>query len=203
MLSLTRRGDAVPIIPPTALGDGAGALGLAFGIVCALFEARTSGKGRVVDTAIVDIAAMLGLLAQWLHGAGQLGAETPSAFHDSPFYDAYQCRDGAFITLGALEPQFYAEMLDRLALSDVDPARQYRAEDWPALKARVAARIRERTRDDWCAVFDGSDACFAPVLDLTEAAAHPHNAARANFAPGQGGTAMGQIAPRFTPFPAP
>lgn len=202
LLSLARRDDAAPVIPPTALGDGAGALGLAFGIVCALLEARTSGKGRVVDTAIVDVAAMLGLLAQWLYGAGQIGTSKPSAFHDSPFYDVYECRDGKFITLGALEPQFYVEMLEKLGVTDVDPARQYRAEDWPALKSRIAARIREQTRDEWCAVFDGSDACFAPVLDLTEAPAHPHNVARGNFTT-IGGAVMGQIAPSFIPFPAP
>lgn len=104
LLSLSAHRGERPIVPPTVVGDAGGALGLAFGMVCAILAARGSGQGRVVDAAIVDIVAMLGTLAQWIHGAGQLGGQAPSPFHDSPFYDVYRCSDGECITLGALEP---------------------------------------------------------------------------------------------------
>src|SRR5947199_145088 len=106
--------------PPTVVGDAAGALGLCFGLVSAVLAARASGHGRVVDAAIVDIAAMLGGLVHWIHAAGQIGGERPSPFHDSPFYDVYACADGRHITLGALEPQFYALLCAKLGLTDVD-----------------------------------------------------------------------------------
>ena len=120
ILSLSAHRGERPVLPPTVVGDASGALGLAFGMVCAILEARSSGRGRVVDAAIVDIVAMLSGLAQWLHGSGQMGVETPSPFHDSPFYDVYLCADGGHITLGALEPQFYALLIETLGLSDVN-----------------------------------------------------------------------------------
>ena len=121
LLSLAGRPGARPIVPPTVVGDARGALGLAFGIACALVDARTSGEGRVVDAAIVDIVAMLGTLVQWIRAAGQIdNPALRSPFHDSPFYDVYACADGGCITLGALEPQFYALLLARLGLSDVN-----------------------------------------------------------------------------------
>ena len=202
LLSLSTRPGERPMLPPTVVGDGAGALGLAYGIVCGVLQARLSGQGTVVDAAIVDITSMLGGLAQWLHGSGALGsmqgdARVPSAFHDSPFYDVYECADGRFITLGALEPQFYALLLHKLELSDVDPRAQYDATAWPALKARFSALFRSRTRDQWSELLEGSDVCFAPVLTLTEAAAHPHNLARGAFAAAPGGGLQAAPAPRF------
>lgn len=202
LLSLSVRSGHAPIIPPTALGDGAGALGLAMGIVCALYDVRASGVGRVVDGAIVDVAVMLGLLAQSLHGAGQLGVGTPSPFHDSPFYDVYECSDGKFVTIGSLEPQFYALLLRSLALDDVDPRKQYDVAYWPELKTRVAQRFREKTRAEWCSILEGTDVCFAPVLDLSETHCHPHNRARSNFKVTTVGTVVGSIAPRFLPLTA-
>ena len=181
LLSLSARPGQLPMVPPTVLGDGAGALGLAFGIVCALLEARHTGRGRVVDAAIVDIVQSLGGIAHWIHANGQLGngpGAPPSPFHDSPFYDVYACACGGQVTVAALEPPFYALLLDKLGLTDVDPARQYETADWPALKARFTALFASRSRDEWCALLEGTDVCFAPVLGMVEAAAHPHNAAR-------------------------
>ena len=197
LLSLSARPGERPILPPTVAGDGVGALGLAYGIVCGVLQARLSGQGTVVDAAITDLTAMVGGLAYWVHGSGRLGGATPSAFHDSPFYDVYECAGGGFITIGALEPQFYALLLQKLELNDVDPRAQYDSALWPALKARFAALFLTRTRDAWSALFEGSDVCFAPVLSITEAAAHPHNRARGTLAPVSGGGALPGPAPRF------
>jgi len=182
-------------IPPT-LGDAAGALGLAFGMVSGLLQARSTGKGCVVDAAITDVMAMLGGIAQWVAACGGLGGPKPSPFHDSPFYDVYRCADGASITVGALEPQFYALLLQKVGMHDVDPRSQYDASQWPALKERFAALFASQSRSHWCALLEGTDACFAPVLTLAEAMQHPHNAARGTF------TEQGHVraAPRFTSF---
>lgn len=200
LLSLSAHRGERPIVPPTVVGDAAGALGLAFGIVCALLEARTSGRGRVVDGAIVDVLAMLGGIAHWLHAAGQLDGPAPSPFHDSPFYDVYACADGGFITLGALEPQFYALLLEKLGLGDVDPAAQYDTAAWPALKARLRALFASRPRAHWCALLEGSDACFAPVLSVAEAVAHPHNQFRGLYRVAPDGASQAAGAPRFLPL---
>ena len=199
LLSLSARPGERPIIPPTVAGDGVGALGLAYGIVCGVLQARLSGQGMVVDAAITDLSAMVGGLAYWVHGSGRLGGASPSAFHDSPFYDVYECAGGGFITLGALEPQFYALLLHKLELHDVDPRAQYDSALWPALKARFTALFLSRTRDAWCALLEGSDVCFAPVLSVPEAAAHPHNRARGTLVPAPGGGAQPGPAPRFSP----
>ena len=200
LLSLSAHRGERPIVPPTVVGDASGALGLAFGMVCALYEARASGQGRVVDGAIVDVLAMLGSIAHMVQASGQLGGPQPSPFHDSPFYDVYACADGGFITLGALEPQFYALLLQRLELLDVDPAAQYRQADWPALKARFSALFASQPRAHWCALLEGSDVCFAPVLSLAEAAVHPHNLARGNLQQDASGALHSASAPRFAPL---
>jgi len=197
MLSLSAHRGEKPIVPPTVLGDAGGALGLCFGIVCAVLEARSSGRGRVVDGAIVDVVAMLGSIALWVRGSGELGGPTPSAFHDSPFYDVYACADGGHITIGALEPQFYALLLDKLGLHDVNPAAQYDRAAWPALKQRFSALFMSQPRAHWCALLEGSDVCFAPVLSIAEAAVHPHNVARALFRAEGDGPIQANGAPRF------
>jgi alpha-methylacyl-CoA racemase len=199
LLSLAGRAGQPPIVPPTVLGDAAGALGLAFGIAGGVLNARATGRGCVVDAAIVDIVAMLGTLAHWVRAGGQIDTGRPSPFHDSPFYDTYACADGRFVTLGALEPQFYALLLGRLGLDDVDPAAQYDTRLWPALKQRIAALLRTRMRDEWRAVLEGTDACFAPVLSIAEAAAHPHMVARGVFTVGDDGAVYARAAPRFMP----
>jgi alpha-methylacyl-CoA racemase len=200
LLSLSAHRGQRPILPPTVVGDAAGALGLAFGIACALLDARTSGQGRVVDGAIVDVVAMLGGIAQMVRAGGQIDGPDPSPFHDSPFYDVYACADGGFITLGALEPQFHALLLIKLGLTDVDPATQYDKSTWPALKARFVALFASRPRAHWCELLEGSDVCFAPVLSLDEATRHPHNVARGIYRIGADGAIETAAAPRFEPL---
>lgn len=198
MLSLSAVHGQVPVSPPTVLGDAGGALGLALGIVSGVLQARQSGQGCVVDAAIVDVVAMLGGLAQWIAGTGGLGGPAPSVFHDSPFYDVYRCADGGFVTLGAIEPQFYALLIQKLGFTDVDLNTQFDAATWPALKERVRALFLTQPRQHWCDLLEGTDACFAPVLSLEEAAHHPHNAARGLYADTPSGERRTSAAPRFT-----
>lgn len=197
LLSLSARQGQAPIVPPSVLGDAAGALGLAFGVACALVDARDTGCGRVVDAAIVDIVAMMGTLVHWIRANGQIDGTKPSPFHDSPFYDVYACADGRFISLAVVEPAFYALLLSKLGLTDVNPADQYDTATWPALKARIAALIRTQPQAHWCALLEGSDACFAPVLSLAEAVRHPHNAARGIYQSTPSGAIEAAPAPRF------
>ena len=169
-------------------------------MVAAIFAAGRSGKGCVIDCSIVDIAASLGGIALSARAAGMLDAPSPSAFHDSPFYDVYACADGQYVSVGALEPQFYALLLDKLGLADVDPKAQYDRAAWPALKARLRALFLSQPSAHWRALLEGSDACFAPVLSLAEAAAHPHNAARGVYKCGPNGELDAASAPRFSPL---
>jgi len=201
LLSLAARPGDLPMAPPTVLGDATGALGLAFGMVCALLDAQRSGQGRVVDAAIVDVAAMLGGIAQWVRASGELDGAVPSPFHDSPFYEVYRCADGGCVTVGALEPQFYALLLQRMGLTDVSAEAQYDRAAWPALKARLASLFASEPRAYWCALLEGSDACFAPVLRMAEAVSHPHHVARGTFSVSNTGTIHPAIAPRFAPLP--
>jgi alpha-methylacyl-CoA racemase len=183
-MAIASRAGAAPSLPATLLGDMAGgAMFLAFGLVCALLEARTSGSGQVVDAAMVDGVSTLTGLVHSLRGSGNWNDKPEQNFflHGSPFYDSFECADGRHITLGAIEPQFYNELLQRLELEDVDPAGQHDTSQWPALRARVAARIRSRTRQQWSDLLEGTDVCFAPVLSLAEAAEHEHQRARGNF----------------------
>ena len=147
--------------------------------------------------AVIDITSMLGALVHWAHAGGNIAGPRPSVFHDSPFYDAYECSDKNFITLAPLEPKFYSLMLNKLGLTDVDAAQQYDSSHWPALKARLSALFRSRTRDEWCELIEGSDLCFAPVLSIEEAALHPHNLARAIFSMSSTGAIQASAAPRF------
>lgn len=200
MMALGLPAGQTPQVPPTVLGDATGALGLAFGMVCALLDAQRSGQGRVVDAAIVDIVAMLGNIGQWIASSGQLGGPGPSPFHDSPFYDTYACADGGFFTVGALEPQFYAELLTRLGLSDVSPQDQYDTAQWPALKARLTALFASQPRAHWEQLLAGTDACAAPVLSLDEAAQHPHLQARGVYERTESGAWFANPAPKFSPL---
>lgn len=204
VLATSCRPGQAPVLPPTIVGDMAGgAMFLAFGLVCALHEARQSGLGQVVDAAMIDgVAAMSGLIHQMRHNGFWRDEPQRNLFlNSSPFYEVFECADGQHITLGAIEPQFYAELLKRLELDDVDPARQYDHRSWPELKARVAAQIRTRSRSQWQQALEGSDACFAPVLSLAEAAEHPHNAARGLFVE-VNGQRQPAPAPRFSRTPA-
>ena len=199
-LSLTQRPGAAPIAPPTVLGDAGGALGLAFGVMSGVFAAGRTGKGCVIDAAMVDVVASLSGIALWARSVGMVDAKRPSIFHDSPFYDAYLCADGRYVTIGALEPQFYALLLEKLGLADVDPKAQYDMDEWPALKARFSELFLSRSSADWRALLEGSDVCFAPVLSFAEAAAHPHNVARGVFRRSADGRLDAAEAPRFAPL---
>jgi len=177
VLSVASRAGAPPSIPATLIGDmGGGAMLLAFGLMAALWAAQRSGRGQVVDAAMVDGVGLLSSLLHSLRAAGRWRDEPAQNFflHGSPFYDCFECADGRFVSIGALEPAFYAELLQRLDLADVDPAAQHDHRQWPALRERVAARLREKTRDAWCALLEGTNVCFAPVLTLAEAPLHPH-----------------------------
>jgi alpha-methylacyl-CoA racemase len=200
VLSLAARDGQPPCVPPTVLGDGGGALGLAFGVVAAVFAAGRSGKGCVIDCSIVDMAASLSGIALAARAVGMLDASSPSPFHDSPFYDLYACADGQYVSVGALEPQFYALLLDKLGLVDVDPKGQYDRRAWPALKARLGALFLSQPSAHWRALLEGSDVCFAPVLSLADAATHPHNAARGVYRRGPDGDLEAASAPRFLPL---
>lgn len=200
VLSTSVRQGQAPVIPPTIVGDMAGgAMFLAFGLVCAILEAQKSGRGQVVDAAMIDgVAAMSGLMHQMRsNGSWVDQAERNFFANSSPFYEVFECSDGHFITLGAIEPQFYAQLLKLLKLDDVDPALQYDARQWPALKQRVADTIRQKTRAEWQSLLEGTDVCFAPVLSLTEAADHPHNQSRGLFVD-VNGQRQPAPAPRFS-----
>lgn len=200
LMSLTERPGHPPMLPPTVVGDAAGALGFAFGMVSALLSARNTGHGCVVDGAIVDVLAMLSPLVQLIRQGGGLEGCEPSVFHDSPFYDSYLCSDDRYITVGAIEPPFYSLLLKQLELTDVDPKQQMDKSLWPALKARIAQRFASQPSVHWIALMEGTDSCFAPVLNMAEAASHPHNVARGLYdvtAQGEIETARGM---RFLPL---
>ncbi|MCV2354849.1 CoA transferase [Paucibacter sp. B2R-40] len=198
--SIASRAGTAPSLPATLIGDMAGgAMFLAFGLLCAILEAQRSGRGQVVDAAMIDGVGALSGLIHSMRGSGMWPAAAGQNLflHSSPFYDSFECLDGRYITLGAIEPQFYREMLRLLELSDVDPTQQYDASQWPALRLRVAARIKSKSREQWCALLEGSDACFAPVLTLDEAAEHAQNRARGNFVE-VSGELQAAAAPRFS-----
>jgi len=175
------RAKNAPVPPLNLVGDfGGGGMLLAFGVACALFEAQRSGKGQVVDAAMIDGASLLTTMFWGMRAAGQWSDARGENVLDSgaPWYDTYETKDGRFVAVGAIEPKFYAELVVRLGLADEALPEQNDRTGWPALRERFAAAFRTRTRDDWCRLFDGSDACFAPVLTFGEAASHPHAIAR-------------------------
>jgi alpha-methylacyl-CoA racemase len=200
MLHAMGRADSPPAPPLNLVGDfGGGGMMLAFGAVCAVLEARQSGKGQVVDAAMVDGSALLGAMMYGLRAFGMWRGEREANMLDggAPFYDTYACADGKFISVGAIEPQFHARLLELAGATDPDFARQWSQRDWPSQKHKFAALFAKRTRDEWCALLEGSDACFAPVLDMAEAPAHPHNRARGTFVDVDGVTQPAP-APRFS-----
>jgi alpha-methylacyl-CoA racemase len=196
-----------PVPPLNLIGDfGGGGMLLAVGVLAALFERASSGRGQVVDAAMVDGSALLTAFIHGLRATGSWRSGRGGNLLDggAPFYDTYRTADGRYVAVGALEPQFYAELLARLGLDGEDlPAQPDRA-GWPLLRARFTEVFGKRTRDEWAGIFTGSDACVVPVLEMGEAAEHPHNAARQVF--GQvGGVRQPMPAPRFgrTPSGAP
>jgi alpha-methylacyl-CoA racemase len=178
-----RKGEA-PVPPLNLVGDfGGGGMLLAFGVACALIEARASGRGQVVDAAMVDGAS---LLAAMFHGFSKadLWSETRGENvldTGAPWYDVYETRDGKYVSIGAIEAKFYDELLARLQLDGQGLPAQHDRARWPELREAFRRTFKGRTRDQWCAAFEGSDACFAPVLSFSEARRHPHAAERNSF----------------------
>jgi alpha-methylacyl-CoA racemase len=197
-----RRGEA-PVPPLNLVGDfGGGGMLLGFGIACALFEAGRSGKGQVVDAAMVEGAS---LLAAMFHGFLKVGEWSEARGANildtgAPWYDVYETRDAKYVSIGAIEAKFYAELLSRLNLRTEDLPGQYERARWPEMREVFARAFRTKTRDEWCAIFEGSDACFAPVLSFSESRNHPHNAARASFVD-VAGVPQPAPAPRFSRTP--
>ncbi|MFV8835761.1 CaiB/BaiF CoA-transferase family protein [Aquisalimonas sp.] len=190
-----------PVPPLNLVGDyGGGAMMLAFGVVCAALEARQSGQGQVVDSAMTDGTALLLSLFHGLKAQGVWSNERGTNLLDggAPFYDTYTCADGRHISIGALEPQFYRELLERIGLSDdPDCAEQMNRKAWPAMRARFEAVFATRTSREWCDILEGTDVCFAPVLDMDEAPEHPHHVARGTFVQ-HDGMVQAAPAPRFS-----
>jgi alpha-methylacyl-CoA racemase len=172
-----RKGEA-PVPPLNLVGDyGGGGMFLALGVACALLEARGSGKGQVIDAAMIDGAALLaanfpGLVAagRWSEQRGENALDT-----GAPWYDVYETKDGKYVSIGAIEARFYDELLARLGLPAM---KQHDRAGWAGMRNRFREAFRSKTRDEWCSVFEGSDACFAPVLSFSEARGHPHSVAR-------------------------
>ncbi|MDE0830913.1 MAG: CaiB/BaiF CoA-transferase family protein [Vicinamibacterales bacterium] len=203
-LHATGRAGQPPTPPLNLVGDfGGGALYLALGVVSALLEAKGSGQGQVVDAAMVDGAASLMTSAYALLNAGVSRDERGTNLLDSGAhcYDVYETSDAKHIALAPIEPGFYAVLLDRLGLTEDELPHSTNRNEWPALTAKLAALIRTRTRDEWAALLEGTDACFAPVLSLGEAPHHPHSRDRATFVEGSGGW-QPNAAPRFSRTPS-
>ena len=197
------RAGEKPVPPLNLVGDfGGGALYLAFGIVCGLVEAKKSGKGQVVDAAMTDGAASLMAMFFGMNASGVWQDERGVNLLDSGayFYDTYETKDGKWIALGSLEPQFYREMLEKTGITDPEFAHQMNRHAWPVRREKLATVIRAKTRDEWDAIMLGSDVCYAPVLSLAEAPKHPHNAARKTFVEIDGITQPAP-APRFSRTP--
>ncbi|WP_309114535.1 CaiB/BaiF CoA-transferase family protein [Saccharothrix sp.] len=198
------RAGQPPTVPLNVIGDfGGGGLLLALGVLAALYERERSGRGQVVDAAMVDGAALLTTFLHGMKAAGAWGGERGTNLLDggAPFYDVYATADGKFVSIGALEEKFYADLLALLGLADSDVPNRHDPAQWPALRARIAEAVATRTRDEWAALAEGSDACLAPVLAPDEAPAHPHNRARGTFVE-VGGLAQPGPAPRFDRTPA-
>jgi len=192
--------DGPPVPPLNLVGDfGGGGLLLAFGMLCALLEARVSGKGQVVDAAMVEGAALLmtGVYAMLAQGIFQEGRGNTILNGGAPFYGVYECADGEFVTIGALEPQFYNEFVARLELAPEDFAKRNDPRNWPMQRQKLEAVFKTRTRDQWCEALQDTEICFAPVLRMTEAPHHPHNVARGVFAEVDG-LMQPAPAPRFS-----
>ena len=193
------RADQAPVPPLNMVGDfGGGGMFLAYGVVCALLEAQKSGLGQVVDTAMVDGAAVLMSMFWAFKSVGMFNEHAPGTNlldTGAHFYDVYQCSDDRYISLGSIEPQFYKQLLSLTGLdNDPDFAKQMDQTTWPHLKQRLADVIRTKSQQEWCAIMETTDVCFAPVLTMSEAAQHPHNVQRGTFV---------EIAGVMQPAPAP
>jgi alpha-methylacyl-CoA racemase len=193
-----------PLPPLNLVGDfGGGGMLLAVGVLAALYERSLSGRGQVIDAAMIDGAALLTSFIHGMRGQGLWQDARGTNLLDSgaPFYDTYETADGLYMSVGALEPQFYAALLHGLGLEDEDLPGQLDRDRWPEMRARFTEVFKRRTREEWTEIFYGTDACVAPVLGLGEAPAHPHVAARTGFME-VGGLTQPAPAPRFSRTPA-
>ncbi len=183
-LHMMGRDDEPPMPPLNLVADfGGGTMFLLFGIMAALFERQKSGKGQVIDAAMCEgVPAMMGLLHQWqAKGTWRDTREANLLDGGAPFYRCYACSDGGFISVGCLEPQFFAEFIRLSGRDQAECATQNDRSTWPEMRAQYAQMFAQKTRDEWASIFEGSDACVAPVLTPTEASEHPHNQARGTF----------------------
>ncbi len=199
--SVGRNGER-PVVPLNLIGDfGGGGMFLAFGMLCALIHARSTGVGQVVDAAMTEGASLLMSMMQTFRQIGLWNAEERGVNlldGGAHFYDTYETADGKYVSIAAIEPQFYASLLALTGLeNDPDFADQMNAANWPILRTRLAEIFASRTRDEWDTVFLGTDACYAPVLTMQEAADHPHNRARHSFTE-TGGIVQAAPAPRYS-----
>jgi alpha-methylacyl-CoA racemase len=200
---LGRAGEP-PTPPINLVGDfGGGGMLMAFGMVCGLLETSRSGQGQVIDAAMVDGAALLMTMMHGFAAMGMWNDERGTNLLDTGahMYDVFETSDGKWVSIGSLEPQFYAELLDKLPVDPAEFANQHDRSAWPVMKEKLAAVFRTRTRDEWCEVFEGSDVCFAPVLTMREAQDHPHNRQRNTFVE-VAGLPQPAPAPRFSRTPA-
>jgi alpha-methylacyl-CoA racemase len=203
VLHANGRAGAPPVAPLNLAGDlGGGGLLLAYGLLAAVLERVASGRGQVVDASMVEGSALLMTLFYGLHAAGDWRDAHGTNLLDSAahFYDVYETADAKFVSVGAVEARFYVELMSALGLSADDARQRFERSTWAQRKAEVAAAFRTRTRAEWCAALEGTDACFAPVLGLAEAPHHPHNVARGTFVD-IGGIVQPAPAPRFSRTP--
>jgi alpha-methylacyl-CoA racemase len=195
--AIGRAGEA-PVPPLNLVGDfGGGGMLLGFGVACALLEAQRSGRGQVIDAAMVEGASLLAAMFSGFLASGTWKDARASNVLDTgaPWYDVYETQDGKHVAIGSIEERFFGELVQRLQLKDAPP--QHDRARWPEMRALLAKTFKGRTRDEWCRVFEGSDACFAPVLSWSEARAHPHNAARSAYVE-VAGVPQPAPAPRFS-----
>lgn len=203
--AMGRKGTG-PVPPLNLVGDfGGGGMILAYGVVCGLLEAQKSGRGQVVDAAMTDGSALLMAAIFGMHASGFWSTQRGENLLDTGahFYDVYECADGKWVSIGSIEPQFYALLLAKTGLAD-DPEFRDQQMDrtaWPGLSARLREVFRTKTRDEWCQLMEGSDVCFGPILDFDEAKVHPHNVARETFVTVDGVEQPGP-APRYSRTPA-
>ena len=206
LAAIGKKGEA-PAIPLNLIGDfGGGGMLLALGVLAAMLETKTSGQGQVVDAAMAEGATMLlgsffGMMAAGLHS---LERGTNVLDGGAPFYDVYECKDGRYVSIAPVEGKFQRVLLERIGFHPAAFPDMADSANWPEAREKIAARMREKNRDDWCTVLEGTDSCFAPVLDMREAPEHPHFKARGSFIDLDGVTQPAP-APRFsrTELPAP
>jgi len=200
--AIGRKGEA-PVPPLNLVGDfGGGGMLLAFGVVAALVERGRSGQGQVVDAAMTDGASLLMMMVHGQRAAGSWSDERGTNVLDTGahFYNTYETADGGYVAIGSIEPQFYAELLQRLGIADQELPPQHDRGHWPEMQLAIGRLFKSKTRDEWCGIMEGTDVCFAPVLTIGEAYEHPHNKHRKTFVEVDG-TPQPAPAPRFSRTP--